>query len=203
MVYSVGFHLEKNSDPESTLYISKMDSYLKNLVAIIKNINFSLRGATYVNNTRDYLKKLTKIIELINEYYINYPKYKIDKSIISKKMFQLADIMHNDKGYVTPEHINLINSLVDDLIIDNVKEKPIYVSKIKLIAPMLKTHWGGLPDSLKLIIYIVVVFFIAYEFITYVALTKGIPQETAFGYAVGGSIAALVPALMIKDYILK
>ncbi len=123
--------------------------------------------------------------------------------MLSKKIIQLADIIHSDKGYVTPEHVNLINSLVDDLRREDVKEKPLYVSKIKGITPMFKTRWGGLPDSLKLIIYIVIVFFIAYEFITYVALTKGIPQETAFGYAVGGSIAALVPALMIKDYILK
>lgn len=204
MIYSIGYNLDRNSDPESAHYIYKMDKYLKDCNGIIENVESSLNEALYVNNTREYLNNLKQLIGLLNEYYIHYSKCKnFPVSYISANLMSLADIMRNDKGYITPEHSKLITSLIQDLKSSNINEKPIYISRKERIISKIKILYQGTPYNLKLVIYIMVVSFIVYELIYYLALDKGILPNTAFGYAIGGSIAALVPAIMIKDHILK
>jgi len=203
MIYSIGFNLEKNSDPESKIYISNMENYLKNCDAIIKVVYTSLIRALYVKSTREYLKKLNQTIRLLNEYYVNYAIYEINKSEIVGKITNLANLIHKDEGYVTPEHFALINSLVDDFKRQDVKEKPLHISKTEEIISVSKAFIGGVPYTLKLIIYITFVFLITYKLIDFMALSKGVTQDTAFGYAIAGGIGALVPALMIKEHILK
>lgn len=203
MIYSIGFNLEKNSDPESKIYISNMENYLKNCDAIIGVINNSLISALYVKSTKDYLKKLRQTIRLLNEYYNNYTKYEINKSEIVGKIINLANLIHKDAEYVMPEHFAIINSLVNDFTHQNVKEKPLHISKTEKIISVSKGFIGGVPYTIKLIIYIILVFSITYELINFLALSKGITQDTAFGYAIAGGIGALVPALMVKEHLLK
>ena len=203
MIYLIGFNLEKNSDTDSKIYLNNMENYLKKCDAIIADVHSSLFGALYINGTREYVNKLTRTIKLLNEYYANYKKYDLNKSEIATTITKLADLIHNDKGYVTSEHFDLINSLTDDLTSQDVNEKTLHISKIERITSVSKAFILGLPNIIKLIIYVVLVFFITYELINYMAISKGIAENIAFGYAIVGGIGALVPALMIKESIIK
>lgn len=203
MIYSIGFNLEKNSDSKSKIYINNMENYLKNCDNIIADVSSSLVRASYVNITEDYLEKLDQIIRLLNEYCSNYEKYTLNKSEIALKITKLADLIHGDNGYVTDEHVDIIKSLERDFVGQEMNEKPLHISKTERIMSASKAFILGLPYTLKLFIYVAFVFLVTYGLITYVALSKGIPQDDAFGYAIVGGIGALVPALMVKEHILK
>ena len=203
MFYSLGINLEKNSDTESKIYLDKMDKYLKNCDNIIKNVDFSLRGGLYIKSIKEYTKKLNKLTRLLNQYYNNYSNYSIEKSEIAKKTIQLANLLHRDKEYLTDKHFDLINSMTNDLTNNNVEEKRLYASKTENIKNIFRKSISSIPYNVKLIVYIILVLIISYNSIIYWASNKGISNDTAFGFAITGSIAALVPALMIKDYILK
>jgi len=201
--YFIGHDLEQNSDIQSEIYIGKMGKHLKNCDRIINTIDNSLRGGIYVKNTSNYINQLNKFIKLLNGYYVNHPKYDIDKADITQQIIQLADLIHNDNGCITDGHIKLIDLLCNDLTKHDVKEKSLYVSKTEKIRYTYKSITNGIPYNFRLLIYIVLIMFVAYYSINYMALSKDINQDAAFGFAVTGSIAALVPALMIKDYIIK
>ena len=203
MFYSIGINLEKNSDTESKIYLDKMDKYLKNCDTIIKNVDFSLREGLYIESIKEYTKKLNKFARLLNQYYNNYSNYSIEKSEIAKKIIQLANLIHGDKEYLTDKHFDLINSMTNDLTNNNVEEKRLYASKTENIKNIFRKSINSIPYNVKLIVYIILVLFISYNLIIYWASNKGISNDVAFGFAITGSIAALVPALMIKDYILK
>jgi hypothetical protein len=115
----------------------------------------------------------------------------------------LADLIHNDNEYITDKHIDLIDLLSTDLTKNDVMEKPLNISKTEKIISTYETISSGIPYSFKLITYIIFIVFVVYNLINYVALSKGIAQETVFGMAITGSIAALVPALMVRDHIIK
>lgn len=203
MIYFIGHTLEKNSDIQSTMYISRMDNHLKNCDEIINTINGSFRDAMYVKNTSSYIEKLNKLIKLLNEFYINYPKYSIDKADIALQIIQLADLIHDDNGYITDKHINLIDLLSTDLTKNGVMEKTLYIPKTKNIISTCKTIRSEIPYNFKLVTYIALITLGGYKFIYYLALSEGITQDAAFKLAIGGCIAALVPALMVRDHIIK
>lgn len=203
MLYFIGHTLEKNSDIQSRIYVDKMNKHIKNCDAIINTINKSLIEAIYVKNTSNYAKKLNSLIKLLNEFYINHQEYDIDKADIAQQIIQLADLIHDDNGYITDKHITLIDLLSGNLIDDGVVEKTLYISKNENFLSAFKTISSGIPYTFKLVVYIALIIFIAYNLISYVALSKGISQDTAFGMALTGSIAALVPALMVRDQIIK
>jgi len=203
MIYFIGYNLEKNSDKDSKIYVSQMDKHLKNCDKILKKINRSIFDSLYVKNTKDYIIKLNKLIKLLNEFYINYPEYDINKSDISIQIIQLADLIQSDNGCVTDEHFKLIDLLVTDLTKKDVNEKPLNIFIIERIRLKLKAFIDGTPYSFKLIAYIIFTMVISYHLIYYLCLSKGISQEIALGYAIAGAVGLLIPALMIKDYIIK
>lgn len=202
MFYSIGINLEQNSDTESKIYLDKMDKQFKICDNIIKNVDSSLREGLYVKSTENYVKKLNELIGLLNEFYNNYSNFSIEKSEIAKKIIQLANLMHGDKEFITDKHFDLINSITGDLTNNDVKEKRLYASKTKDIKNIFKTSVNSIPYKLKLIVYIILVLIISYNLIIYGASNAGISNDVAFGFAITGSITALVPALMVKDHLL-
>lgn len=203
MIYFIGYNLEKNSDTKSKIYISQMDKHLKNCDKILKTIDGSIISSLYVKNTEDYIIKLNTLIKLLNELYINYPEYDINKTDVSIKIIQLADLIQSDNGCVTDEHFKLIDLLVTDLTKKDVNEKPLNIFIIERIRLKLKAFIDGIPYSFKLIAYIIFIIVISYHLIYYLCLSKGISQEIALGYAIAGVVGLLIPALMIKDSIIK
>ena len=203
MLYYIGSELKNNSDPQSSMYISNMGAHLKNCDKIIKAVTISLRGSIYAKYTLNYTKKLSILVELINEFYVNYPKYDADKIDIAQQIIELANLIHDDNRCITDKHIKLIDCLISDLTKHDVMRKKLYVSKTQKITSTCKTTYNDAPYNFKLLAYIAVIIFVAYHLINVVALSKGITQDTAFGFAIGGSIGLLVPALLIKDNIIK
>ena len=203
MLYFCGHSLGKNSDFGSKLYIDKMDKHLKNCDKIITTINDSLIDGIYVKNTTDYVKKLRSLIKLLNKYYSSHQDYIIDKVDIAVQIIQLADLIHDDNGCITIKHITLIDLLSKNFKDGGVVEKTLYISKTEKIRSKIKTISSEIPYTFKLVAYIAIIIFIAYNLIYYIALSKDISQDDAFRLALTVSIASLVPALMVKDQIIK
>ena len=203
ILYYVGYELKNNFDTQSSTYISKMDAHLKNCDEIIKTVNLSLRGSIYAKYTLNYTEKLSKLIKLLNEFYVNHPKYSADKIDIAQQIIELADLIHDDNRYITDKHIKLIDCLISDLTKHDVIEKRLYVSKTQKITSTCKSIYDNASYNTKLFVYIVVVIFVAYNLINVLALSKDLTQDAAFGYSIIGTVGLLVPALQIKDNIIK
>ena len=116
-----------------------------------------------------------------------------ERTDISLKLIELADLIHKNHSNLTPKHLELTTE-----ILNLIKHAPVKsFGYRKLFMENIKQKWAEQPYVLRIFLFLLSVFILIYLAIFNLIINYGLERESCVTSAIAGSIA-LVVALLLK-----
>lgn len=182
-------------------YLKRNQKFIKNCAKQIKRLREQNTGH-FADDIIDFFDNLYQIVLHLNyvftegdidETYLN------KQNNISSKLIELADIIHNNHTSLTPQHVELINEILN--LIKNTPSKSFEYHK--LFMENIKQKWADQSYVLRIFVVILSAFFVIFYGLLQLMMFYGLEKETSVPIAILGS-SALIGILFSKiDLLIK
>jgi hypothetical protein len=198
-IYQIGYEL---IDFENDYhYLKRNQKYLKNCMVQIRRICAENTGY-FSGNISDFFNNLHQIVLHLN--YL-FDKGEVDETFrkertdISLKLIELADLIHKNHSNLTPKHLELTTE-----ILNLIKHAPVKsFGYHKLFMENIKQKWAEQPYVSRIFLFLLSVFILFYLAIFYFMINYGLERESCVTSAITGSIALVVASLLKIEVFIK
>ena len=156
----------------------------------------------FSGNISDFFNNLYQIVLHLN--YL-FDKGEVDETFlkertdISLKLIELADLIHKNHSNLTPKHLELTTG-----ILNLIKHAPVKsFGYRKLFMENIKQKWNEQPYLSRIFLFLLSVFILIYLAIFNFMINYGLERELCVTSAITGSIALVVASLLKIEVFIK